>query len=204
MSSRSVNIGERLREERKRLGLSQTDFARLAGVHMNTQSRYENGERGPDSSYLEALGKEGVDVNYVLFGIASDEIVDCPYVASKVVPAGYVQKPITLTECRYMAAGVTFRASENNDAVRKWFDRCQTCPLNPGKISSRNSGGLSDGDVALLAAVLEGVDGAIQAQGRAMQHAKKAQAVAMLYRAFKASGKVDPAMIEEAVKLAAD
>ncbi len=36
-----------------------------------------------------------------------------------------------------------------------------------------------------------------------MPSAKKAQAVAMLYRAFKASGKVDPAMIEEAVKLAA-
>ena len=72
MSTRSVIIGERLREERKRLGLSQTDFARLAGVHLNTQSRYEKGEREPDSSYLETLGKKGVDVGYVMAGVKSD------------------------------------------------------------------------------------------------------------------------------------
>ncbi|GBL46468.1 hypothetical protein SFMTTN_2282 [Sulfuriferula multivorans] len=36
-----------------------------------------------------------------------------------------------------------------------------------------------------------------------MVPAKKAHAVVMLYRAFKASGKVDQKIIEEAVQLAA-
>lgn len=204
MSTQSVNIGERLREERKRLGLSQTDFAKLAGVHLNTQSRYEKGDREPDSSYLEALGKAGVDVNYVLFGIASDELVDCPYVAGMKLPAGHVAKPITLTECRDMAAGVILRATGNADGLREWFECCQTCPLNPGRVPGRNLGYLSNSDISLLADVLEGVEGALLTQGKSMHHAKKAQAVAMLYRAFKCSGKVDPAMIEEAVKLAVD
>jgi transcriptional regulator with XRE-family HTH domain len=204
MSTHGLNIGDRLREERKRLGLSQTDFARLAGVHLNTQSRYEKGDREPDSSYLEALGKEGVDVNYVLFGIASDEIVDCPYVAGMKFPSSHVAKPITLTECRDMAAGVTLRATGNAEGLRKWFECCQTCPLNPGKVPGRNPGYLSDSDISLLAEVLEGVDGALLTQGKSMHHAKKAQAVALLYRAFKSSGKVDSAVIDEAVKLAAD
>jgi transcriptional regulator with XRE-family HTH domain len=204
MSTRSVIIGERLREERKRLGLSQTDFARLAGVHLNTQSRYEKGEREPDSSYLETLGKKGVDVNYVLFGIASDEIVDCPYVAAMPLPSGYVSKPITLTECREMAAGLTLRRAGNPDGIRQWFEFCKSCAMHPGKSHGRSSASLSDSDISLLAEVFEGIEGALLNHGLSMPPPKKAQAVAMLYRSFKASGKVDPAMIEEAVKLAAD
>lgn len=199
-----MSVGKRLAEERKRIGLSQSDFAERVGVSFSSQRRYENGRSSPDTAYLEAIGKAGVDVNYVVFGIASDEIVDCPYVAGMKVPSGHAAKPITLTECRDMAAGVTLRATGNAEGLRKWFDSCQTCPLNPGKISGRNPGYLSDSDISLLTDVLEGVDGALLIQGKSMHHAKKAQAVAMLYRAFKASGKVDPAMIEEAVKLAAD
>jgi transcriptional regulator with XRE-family HTH domain len=204
MSTSTSKFGDRLREERKRLLLSQTEFSRLAGVHLNTQSRYEKGVTEPDTAYLEAAGRVGVDVNYVLFGIASDEIVDCPYVAGIKVPSGHVAKPITLTECRDMAAGITLRATGNAEGLRKWFECCQTCPLNPGKVPGRNPGYLSDSDISLLAEVLEGVDGALLTQGKSMHHSKKAQAVAVLYRAFKATGKVDPALIYEAVKLAAD
>lgn len=96
------------------------------------------------------------------------------------------------------------RATGNAEGLRKWFECCQSCPLNPGKVPGRNPGYLSDSDISLLTEVLEGVDGALLTQGKSMHHAKKAQAVAMLYRAFKASGKVDQVMIEEAVRLAAD
>lgn len=62
------DFGDRLREERKRLGLNQIDFADLGGVKKNAQLNYENGERKPDSDYLFALLKAGVDVIYVLTG----------------------------------------------------------------------------------------------------------------------------------------
>lgn len=63
-----MGIGERLKEERERLGLSQTDFAALAGASKNTQYNYEKGERSPDANYLSAAAEQGVDVLYVLTG----------------------------------------------------------------------------------------------------------------------------------------
>ena len=203
MSTQMSTISERLREERKRLGLSQGEFADLLSIHRNTQARYERGEREPDTAYLEALRAVHVNVNYVLFGLNEDQIVACPYVAAMAIEPGSVVKPITNAECRDMAAGITLQASGNALGFQKWFDSCQSCSLNPGKAQGRNSAYLSDSDISLLAAVLEGVDGALLTQGQTMHHAKKARCVAMLYRAFRASGKADQAMIEEAVKLAA-
>lgn len=63
-----MGIGERLKEERERLGLSQTDFAALAGASKNTQYNYEKGGRSPDSIYLAAAAAQGVDILYVVTG----------------------------------------------------------------------------------------------------------------------------------------
>jgi len=61
-------IGERLLEERERLGLSQTDLAELCGVTMRSQRNYEKGERQPDAAYLAAIAAAGADVLYILTG----------------------------------------------------------------------------------------------------------------------------------------
>jgi phage repressor protein C with HTH and peptisase S24 domain len=63
-----VPINDRLREERQRLGLSQEEFARLAGVSKRAQANYEKGERSPQVDYLEALKDAHVDTYYVLTG----------------------------------------------------------------------------------------------------------------------------------------
>ncbi|PHN59863.1 hypothetical protein AO268_17490 [Pseudomonas sp. ICMP 8385] len=63
-----MGIGERLKEERERLGLSQTDFAALAGASKNSQYNYEKGERSPDAAYLAAVAGVGLDVLYVVTG----------------------------------------------------------------------------------------------------------------------------------------
>ncbi|WP_338728109.1 helix-turn-helix transcriptional regulator [Shewanella baltica] len=63
-----ADIGSRLRDERVRLGLSQTEFGELGGVRKNTQSKYESNERSPDALYLANVAKIGVDVQYVLTG----------------------------------------------------------------------------------------------------------------------------------------
>ncbi|WP_183781344.1 helix-turn-helix domain-containing protein [Pseudomonas sp. JAI115] len=63
-----MNIGERLRQERVRLGTNQAEFATLAGVAKTSQFNYEKGERSPDSAYLAAVAERGVDVLYVVTG----------------------------------------------------------------------------------------------------------------------------------------
>ncbi|WBG66966.1 XRE family transcriptional regulator [Pseudomonas citronellolis] len=63
-----MGIGERLKEERERLGYSQTDFAAQAGASKNSQYNYEKGDRSPDAEYLAAVSKAGVDVLYVVTG----------------------------------------------------------------------------------------------------------------------------------------
>lgn len=72
------DLGSRLKEERKALGMSQQEFGAIGGVEANAQGKYESGERVPRSDYLAALGHKGVDVLYVLSGkrtpIASDSL----------------------------------------------------------------------------------------------------------------------------------
>ncbi|KQZ94549.1 helix-turn-helix domain-containing protein [Pseudomonas sp. Root562] len=63
-----MTIGERLKEERSRLGLSQTDLGAAGGVGKTTQINYEKDERSPDARYLAAVKPLGVDVYYVLAG----------------------------------------------------------------------------------------------------------------------------------------
>ena len=74
------DIGSRLRQERKRLGLSQREIGQLGGVAANAQGKYESGERVPKADYLAALASIGVDILYVLTGrrptsVAMDDLV---------------------------------------------------------------------------------------------------------------------------------
>lgn len=59
---------ERLKNERRRLGMSQRAFAALAGQSNQSVLRYETGERAPDLKFLIAIQKAGADINYILTG----------------------------------------------------------------------------------------------------------------------------------------
>jgi transcriptional regulator with XRE-family HTH domain len=61
----------RLKEERKRLGLSQAETAEKCGVKRETWSRYENGALTPGMEVLAALAAAGADVQYILTGVPS-------------------------------------------------------------------------------------------------------------------------------------
>ncbi|MBC2660011.1 helix-turn-helix transcriptional regulator [Pseudomonas sp. MSSRFD41] len=63
-----MKIGERLKEERARLGFNQAEFAAFAGVAKTSQFNYEKGERSPDAAYLAAVAEKGVDILYVVTG----------------------------------------------------------------------------------------------------------------------------------------
>lgn len=64
----TVSIGDRLREERQRLDLNQTQMGESGGVTKKTQMLYEAGDRFPDAAYLAAVAKSGVNIGYVVTG----------------------------------------------------------------------------------------------------------------------------------------
>lgn len=78
MSTFSSTIGDRLREERDRIGLSQAAFAKEAGASRNSQVNYEANKSNPGAAYWTAIATFlKVDVQYVLTEVPSanlDEI----------------------------------------------------------------------------------------------------------------------------------
>lgn len=63
-------IGERLKQERERLKLTQPEFAEAAGAAKRTLIDWEKGVSSPTAVQLSALADIGVDVLYVLQGEA--------------------------------------------------------------------------------------------------------------------------------------
>jgi len=72
------DIAIRLVEERTRLGYSQRDFASKLDVTNMTMRRYEIGEREVSSELLARAATLGLDVQYVLTGVASANRADLP------------------------------------------------------------------------------------------------------------------------------
>lgn len=69
-----AGFGLRLKEERKRLKLSQTKLAEIAGIGRLTQGNYESEISAPKIDYLSAIEGVGVDLRYLVFGIRNDTI----------------------------------------------------------------------------------------------------------------------------------
>lgn len=68
-------IGNRLKEERERLGYTQPVFAELAGAKKRTLIDWEKGVSSPTAVQLSALAEVGIDVIYVITGHRSAPIV---------------------------------------------------------------------------------------------------------------------------------
>lgn len=69
----SDKIGPRLRQERKRLGLTQEAMAGVGGIRKLAQLNYEQGRHYPCLDYLLAVAAVGVDLWFVLHGVPSSE-----------------------------------------------------------------------------------------------------------------------------------
>lgn len=61
-------FGERLKEERKRLQLSQAQLGELGGVARLAQLQYESEVTSPTIRYIAAIAEAGIDLNYLMFG----------------------------------------------------------------------------------------------------------------------------------------
>lgn len=65
------NISLRLSAERKRLSLTQDEFAAAGKVSKRTYCNYESGSRNCDSDFLAGIAKIGADVQFILTGVYS-------------------------------------------------------------------------------------------------------------------------------------
>ncbi len=213
-----MGIGERIAEERKRLGLSQAAFAELVGVSFSSQRRYENETRVPDTDYVSALSTAGIDVGYVLSGqrldqrqkeCLEDELPEFGRAFAHILgisEADLIQASESV-DSRMKEHNADFERSGMVESA-KWRSALQaefliaSAPLVEGspKIRELVENQL---DMGLLADVIEQVE-ALLPTIVAISAAKKARVIAMLFRAFKASGKIDQAMVKEVVKLASE
>ncbi|SDI77718.1 helix-turn-helix domain-containing protein [Variovorax sp. OV700] len=71
-----LSIGARLREEREKLGLSQSAFAEMGGVSLRAEQDWERGISAPKADFLAVAVAQGVDVFYVLTGRRIPALVD--------------------------------------------------------------------------------------------------------------------------------
>lgn len=64
--SSQLTFHERLARERKRIRLTQAQFAAACGVRLGAQYLYEKGSRSPTAVYLRKAKALGVNTEYVL------------------------------------------------------------------------------------------------------------------------------------------
>lgn len=69
-------IGDRLKNERERLGLSQTQLGAIGGVQKQSQLKYENGATYPNANYLNEVAKVGIDILYVVLGTRANTTIN--------------------------------------------------------------------------------------------------------------------------------
>lgn len=149
-------INDRLKEERLRLGLSQEDFARLAGVSKRAQANYEKGERSPQAEYLEALQGEQVDIYYILTGHRSGT-PDAQPLGLPVVEPGPDLSPVNMYDIEAAAgAGRSFEGEPIKTTL--YFSTAELAEqgLEPAQVvgvkvrGDSMDGTLADGDWVLV------------------------------------------------------
>lgn len=70
-------IGERIREAREGIGLSQEKFAMLVRIGRNQFAAWEKGENACPSDKLALIGQvAGFDANYLLYGVGEPQLDD--------------------------------------------------------------------------------------------------------------------------------
>ncbi len=69
-------LGERLKEERLMMSLTQSAFAEAGGVKKDAQLKYESGKRSPNAEYLQKISDLGVDISYIIAGQRIDQGVN--------------------------------------------------------------------------------------------------------------------------------
>lgn len=97
-----MNLNERIKEERERLGYSQTAFAALAEASKHSQINWEKGVGTPTAAVLAAWAAHGLDVLYVVTGQRTGVAAAAPVVA---------EPPATQLSRRALAVAQNYEAT---------------------------------------------------------------------------------------------
>lgn len=63
-----MEISDRLKQERERLKLTQTEFGQLGDAGKTTVIAWERGTAYPNAAFLAAVAKAGADIQYIVTG----------------------------------------------------------------------------------------------------------------------------------------
>lgn len=204
-------VGRRLREEREKLGLNQASFGMIGGVKKLAQLNYEKGDRLPSPAYFDNLRRTpNIDVDYILSGLrdnnegrrlSAESRVNC------IIAMALELDPGAFAAAADDAYQQTVDYKNGNGPPDEVYlvdeidDKYLTVEIT---VDATIDSSPRIFDSKMLEDVIIRFETLLVDSKIKMPAEKKAQAVVMLYRAFKASGKVDQKMIEEAVKLAAN
>lgn len=193
-------FGQRLKEERERLGMSQVEFATACGVKRTAQYNYEANERHPDIVYLGGAMAAGVDMGYLLTG--SRDLRGQLYAAGFI--ANRVGEDLVLEALANLDLGGFVDSIGDGEMVAgKRMDRGPVLR----KLIAHNPDlrALFDArpavDVKLLEAVLLEIERSDSAKG--LPAIQRAKVTALAYRAAAKHGVVDRDLVAEAIHLAA-
>jgi transcriptional regulator with XRE-family HTH domain len=202
-------IGERLREERERLGMSQAAFGALGGVLKLAQLNYEKGARLPPYHYFDKLREQKeVDVGYILSGERAGDARHYREAEARVNTLIAIElglEPGAFGEAVEIAV---HQLRERSALVAPPDEMYLADNLDPALLQVENAVGTIVGrspnvfDYAVLEELFSYLENALSGHSPAISPEKKAQIFAMLYRTSKAGGRVDPQVVQDAIRLA--
>jgi len=189
-------MGERIRDERERLGLSQAALAPKLSVTRMTQVNYETGKRSPDGGYLSAFGAIGADIGYVLFGERSNPNNLYRLASARVLPLVADRAGID----KDALFGILDIAAQ--DEANAWGGGASSQAFfqNDDKLRELVLAMFEDGK--LLGQVFVKVQKTMHDSETGLPVTKLVNVVLALYQAFKESGKIDKKTIDMAIKVA--
>lgn len=213
-----MSVGQRIAEERKRLGFSQAKFAELVGVSLSSQKRYESGERAPDISYLESMRHIDVETSYVMTGIKKnsnkslygDHLYDLGLAITSLLNISPDELRLTVAKASAMLENSKYgelpltRVNETVEFFNEMF-LINASELIDAKIAEKFQASKEPSnalDTELLCEILNRLEEFQAEHNLLLEAKKKANVIAMLYRIFNKNGKIDSAILKDTVKLA--
>lgn len=205
--STNSDIGNRLREERELLCLSQALFAGKVGISRMSQVNYESGKRSPDASYLLAAYEAGVDVGYVITGKRS-EAPDFYRMATVLVlesiqlRTGFAEDILSFViELLAEAAADSWLADRAEMLTRPDVQWDMTQWIGLAELRALTAALFEN--ARLLRDVFGAVNSSLVFDGpKRLSGQRRLSLVLMLFRAFRTTGNVDQDVVDEAVTLA--
>lgn len=191
-----MSTGARLREERERLKLSQTQLADKIGISRVTLGRYESGKREVGAEVFDKLGQLGMRVEYILTGTKVEGAKKAVRALWKVLNSLTKQlqlEPI-LVRLAVDMAGSEVEAEAKFQPTHDQIDKVVADILQDSPVLAL--------DPDLFMATLDAVERTLEKKPNGVMPSwKKAQLVVLVYRASKKSGKVDTRVLDDALLL---